>query len=350
MPRASLSLFLAFAITACTGGTSADAGSALPPMSDIDIGDTIAEVSGFPIGASEFEAAAARVDSANGESFTDEEKREILNDLVTEKMLYLHARATGVDRDPKVQKVMVNTLLRERVYAEVRNSDFEESELQAYFDEHSDEFVVPEKYQVLRIFIRGGRDRTPEEAESFTQDLRAQVAEFQEAFESASGEAKIEARAAMIVRFKALASEHSEDPYRRRGGDLGFMSRDGKPGIDAGVVVQVFEMNVDGLSDVFEAGGGSNLVMVVAKREQVSRTFAQMKGSVLRKVKAQTYRELYDAYVDGIDDGYTVSIDDAALSGLNPRPARRGPMSGNPALLGLGASSDDNEDDGSEDE
>ncbi len=349
MSRASLSLLLALAMTACTGGTAPEGGSTLPPMSDIDIGATIAEVSGFPIGASEFEAAAARVAPANGESFTDEEKREILDDLVTEKMLYLHARAMGVDRDPKVQKVMVNTLLRERVYAEVRNSDFEESELQAYFDEHSDEFVVPEKYQVLRIFIRGGRDRTTEEAESFAQDLRTQVAELQATFEAASGEAKTEARAAMIARFKALASEHSEDPYRRRGGDLGFMSRDGKPGIDAGVVVQAFEMSVDGLSDVFEAGGGSNLVMVVAKREQVSRTFAQMKGSVLRKVKAQTYRELYDAYVDGIDDGYTVSIDDAALSGLNPRPARRGPMSGNPSLPGLDADGADDED-GSEDE
>jgi len=314
MPRASLSFVLAVVLTACGGNTSTEQGSLLPPPSDVDIGEIIAEVSGFPVGAREFEAAAARVAPANGESFTDEEKREILDDLITEKMLYLHARALGVDRDPKVQKVMVNTLLRERVYAEVRSTDFTEEELQAYFDEHSDEFVVPEKLQVLRIFIRSDRTRTPEEAASLAADIHERIVEDP-------------------TRFRSLAGEHSEDPYRRRGGDLGFMSRDGKPGIDAGVVVKAFEMEVGDISEPFEAGGGLNIVMIESRREQVSRTFAQMKGSVLRKVKAQRYRELYDAYVDGIDDEYAISVDEAALSELSPRPGR-GPRRGErPGIL-----------------
>lgn len=346
MARGSLSLLLALAITACNGGSQAPNGPSLPPDADVEIGETIATVSGFPIGAREFEKAASRVSPANGEAYTDEEKRQILDELVTEKMLYLQARALGVDRNPKVQQVMVNTLLREQVYSEVRSQDISEEELQAYFDEHSDEFVVPEKMQVLRIFIRSGRDRTPEEAAQLASELHAQVATV--AADMSGAADPVAAKGAVIDRFKALASEHSEDPYRRRGGDLGFMSREGKPGIDTAVPAKAFELGDGVLSEPFEAGGGYNIVFTQARRDQVSRTFAQMKGSVLRKVKAQRYRELFDGYVAGIESTYSVDVDESALSALSPRPMRRsGPGGIRPGVMSLpGADDDDDDNDG----
>jgi len=308
-----LSAFLAACGTTTTQGTLPE--GELPAGVQEDIGTIVATVGGFPVGSREFEAAAAREVPADGEAFSAEEKREILNKLVTEKMLYLHARTIGIDRDLKVQKVMVNTLLRDRVYSEVRNSDFTDEELQAYFDAHVDDFVVPEKVQVLRIFIREGRDRTPEEAASAAQELYERVL-------------------ADPTNFKTIASEHSEDPFRRRGGDLGLMSAEGKPGIDPAVVERAFTMEVDELSEPFEAGDGYNIILVAAKRDRVERTFVQMKGSVLRKVKAERYHELYDAFVAEISGGFEVSIADGELDSLDPRPARRSPLGAPPAGLG----------------
>jgi parvulin-like peptidyl-prolyl isomerase len=332
MRRHLLPLVFTGLLTACGGtGGGGQPTLDLPPGADEDIGEIVATVSGFPVGAREFEAVASREVPANGESFTEEEKRAILERIVEEKMLYLHARALGVDRDLKVQKVMINTLLRERVYAEVRNSDFTEEELRAYFDAHLDEFVVPEKVQVLRLFIRSGRDRTAEEAAALAEDLYLRIQ-------------------ADPTQFKAIAAEHSEDPYRRRGGDLGFMSREGKPGIDPLVVEKAFELDVDQISPPFEAGDGYNIVMVAARRARVERTFAQMKGAVLRKVKAERYRELYEQYVDQIDDAFEISYAEGALEGIDPRPARRSPLGAPGGLRPRGLTGEPGEDEDGADE
>jgi len=269
-----------------------------------DIGEVLATVNGIQIGSKEFQVAAARRTPADGDKLSLEEKQEILDELVVEKMLYLEAKAKGIDRDPKVQKVMINTLLRRDVYSNVRNSDFTQEELRAYFDAHRDEFVVPEKVQIKRIFIKVTDARPAEDARALATDLRGQVA-------------------ADIDSFKELATRHSEDPYRRRGGDLGFVSREGKPGIDDAVVAKAFEMDVGQVSEVFEAGGGFNVVYVANRRERVERTFEQMKGSVLRKVKNEKYKQLYEEYVDSVRGDYAVDLDADTLATVEVEAGRR---------------------------
>ncbi|MBN2799339.1 MAG: peptidyl-prolyl cis-trans isomerase [Deltaproteobacteria bacterium] len=291
----------------------------------VDIGEVIATVGDIQVGSKEFQMAAARHTPADGKELTLAEKQEILDQLVVEKMLYLEARKKGIDRDPKVQKVMMNTLLRQEVYSTVRNSDFSQEELRAYFDAHQDDFVVPEKVQIKRIFIKAGEARTADEAEALATEIRGKVVADQSTF-------------------KELATKHSEDPYRRRGGDLGFVAKDGKPGVDQAVVDKAFGLEVNQVSEVFEADGGYNVVLVANRRERVERTFEQMKGSVLRKVKSDKYKDLYDGYVAGIRDGYKVSVDENTLGAVEIEQARRL----TPHPMGMRPGADDEEPEGAE--
>lgn len=306
--------------TACAGGdTTPAAGSAdtTAGAAKEDLGPSLADVSGIKVYEKEFQAAAARKTPANGDSFTPEEKKEILQKLIEEKALYQEAKKKGVDQDPKVQKVMVNTLLRQEVYSGVRNSDFTQEELQAYYDAHKEEFVVPEKVQVKRVFIRIGEERDQAAAKKLADEIYAQIK-------------------ADPSKFSDVASEKSEDPYRRRGGDLGFVGKDGKPGIDPAVVEKAFTMDVGALAEPFEAGGGFNVILVANKRERVERPFEQMRGSVLRKVKNEKYKEMYEKYVSGVVGNYTVTIDDAAVGAVKVEPGRAGgPMGGMPMPGGL---------------
>ena len=80
-------------------------------------------------------------------------------------------------------------------------------------------------------------------------------------------------------------SKHSEDPYRRRGGDVGFVPKTGKPGLDPEIVDKAFAMEVEQVSEPFKTNEGYNVIYIANKRDRVERTFQQMKGSVLRKVK-----------------------------------------------------------------
>jgi hypothetical protein len=283
------------------GSTQEDGTEAKPKA---DVGEVLASIGGLTVGSNEWQIVAARKTPADGQALSLEEKQEVLDNLIEQKLLYLHAKAKGVDRDPKVQKLMVQTLMRNEVYSTVRNADFSPEELQAYFEAHREDFVVPEKVQVRRIFIKAGEKRTADEAQKMAKGLRDELVTTPE-------------------KFKALAKDNSEDPYRKRGGDLGFVALEGKPGVPDEVTKKAFAMEVGALSDVFEAGGGFNVITVVNRRERVERTYEQMKGSVLRKMKSERFRSLYDEYVVNIKGDYSIEKNDGILDKLEVKAPRR---------------------------
>jgi parvulin-like peptidyl-prolyl isomerase len=274
------------------------------PKPTEEVGKVLAVVGEVEIGSKAFEQLAARKSSSNKSELSTEEKTEALDTLITEEVLYQEAARRGLYRDPKVRKMMVNLLLREQVYARVRNQDFKPEELQAYFDEHRNEFVVPEKIQLKRIFIRSGDKRKDEEARQLATEIHGKLV-------SKQGE------------FADLAAEYSEDPYKRRGGDLGYISAEGKPGIDPAVVEKAFTMNVKDLTAPFEAGGGYNILLVASKRERVERTFDQMKGSVLRKLKSERYKDLTDEYIANTKASYDIAVKEEVLENLKVDLSRR---------------------------
>ena len=301
----------ALLFTACDGGATPAStdkakagGKATAAAPALDIGETLADVEGVPVGSDEFKEAAARKKPEQGDQLSMAEKKEVLDRLVDEKLLYKAALAQGLDRDPKVQKVMVNTLLRQEVYANVRNSDFTDEELQAYYEAHKDDFVVPEKVQIKRILIKVNKDRTEAEAQALAAEVHGKL----------KGDTS---------KFKDLAAKHSEDPYRRRGGDVGFVPRTGKPGLAQAVVDKAFTMGVDQLSEPFVSDEGVNIIFIANKRERVERTFQQMKGSVLRKVKNEKLKDMYEKYVASLRQGAKITIDEAKLGEIEVKAGRR---------------------------
>lgn len=269
-----------------------------------DPGETLATVNGVDIGSKEFETLAARKAPASGDSLSQAEKQEVLDRLIEEKLLYQAALQKGLDKDPKVQKVMVNSLLRDEVYNQVRNSDFTDEQLQAYYDAHKEEFVVPEKVQIKRILIKVTDERPDDKAKAEAERIRGEVNKKPDSF-------------------KDLASKFSEDPYRRRGGDVGFVPRSGKPGLDPEIVNKAFEIPVDSVSPVFKTSEGYNIIQVSNKRERVERTFAQMKGSVLRKVKNDKLKELYDKYVADLKTNAKIDVKTDKLNALEIKSTHR---------------------------
>jgi parvulin-like peptidyl-prolyl isomerase len=301
-----IALLATIPLSGCDTETSTKNGTSTEISAQADIGETIATVNGIPIGSKEFEQAAARKTPADGKALSMAEKKEVLDLLIEEKLLYAEALKKGIDKDPKVQKVMVNTLLREDVYSTVKNADFTDEMLQAYYDEHKSDFIVPEKVQIKRILIKVTDARPDAQAKAEAEKVRAEVA------------AKPDA-------FKDVAARVSEDPYKRRGGDIGFVSKEGKPGLDPMIVERAFALETGAISDVFKTADGYNIVQAAVRREQVERTFQQMKGSVLRKVKNDKMKQLYDDYVAKIRQGADIKIDESKLAALdiksNPRAA-----------------------------
>jgi parvulin-like peptidyl-prolyl isomerase len=316
MPRALSRLFpivLGIALaTSCTGTKTEPAGGAggaasaiaisAPP--DSLVGTKLATVNGLPVGSLSFDALAQRKTPAGGSTFSAEEKASMLDEAIVDELLFQEAMRRGAFHDPKVKKILVNLLLREEVYDRVQNDDFADAQLQAFFDSHKEEFIVPEKVQIKRLFFQVSPERDQAAAEKLATDLIAKIKADPE-------------------QFTQLAMEHSNDPFARRGGDLGYLDRTGKPGVPPEVVTKAFSMNAGDVSEPFFAAGGVNVIYVPAKRERIDRTFEQMRGSVLRRMKNEKFEELSKQFVEKLRGAGKVDIDAAALGAYNPAPPAR---------------------------
>ena len=289
----SLITVLSLAIIGCGEAEQTETKSAAVQVS----GDVVATVNGSPIGSEDFAMLAARKSPGKGSELSLEERKEVLDDLVTEELLYQKALAEGYDKDPKVKKVMVNALIRKEIYDSIKNSDFSDAELEAYYNEHISEFTVPAKVQIYSILVKVTEDRPDAEAQAKAERLYSQIRKDP-------------------TKFRDIAKEESESPYKRRGGDVGFVPQTGKPGLDQEIVDKAFGMNVETLSKPFKTNSGWNVIYVPAKREAKDRSFTQMKGSVLRKIKNERVKEMYETYTSGLRQGVNVSIDDAKLQGV----------------------------------
>jgi len=258
-------------------------------------GPVVAEVGEGFVTADEFSEAAARA-PGGGPDMALDARLDVLETLVTEEAMFQEAIRTGLARDPKVRKVLVNLLLRKEVYNKVSNSDFTDEELRAYYDAHKEDFVVPEKVQVKRILVGFGEGtRSEEQARAILDKARKRLARDPGAF-------------------RELASEISEGNYRRRGGDLGFLPREGKPGIDPEVAEVAFDLPSGKVSEIFETDGGLNIVMTEARRDRMERSFDQMRGSVLRKLRNERFQELTEQYVNDLRAKAGVTVDEEALA------------------------------------
>ena len=260
-------------------------------------GDVVATVNGTGIDSEDFALLAARKSPGSGDTMSLDERKEVLDDLVTEELLYQKALKEGYDRDPKVKKVMVNALIRNEIYDSIKNSDFSDAELESYYTEHIEEFTVPAKVQIYSILIKVSDDRSEDEAKAKADRLYTQIRKDS-------------------TKFRDIAKEESESPYKRRGGDVGFVPKTGKPGLDQEIVDKAFEMGVETLAKPFKTNSGWNVIYVPAKREAKDRSFTQMKGSVLRKIKNEKVKEMYETYTNGLRQGVDISIDDAKLQSV----------------------------------
>jgi len=300
MARALPRLALMAMLVGCAGGSEPEAPDgagevrrSLPELPGPE-GPVVADVGDGFVTVDEFSDAAARSPGASPD-MPLEARKEVLEQLLTEEAMFQEALRVGLARDPKVRKVLVNLLLRKEVYGKVNNSDFTTEELRAYYDSHKADFVVPEKVQVKRILVGFGDKRTKEQAMAIIEPARKKLLRDPGAF-------------------RDLAADISEGNYRRRGGDLGFLPREGKPGIDPMVAEIAFDLPAGKVSEVFEADGGLNIVITEARREEMERSFEQMRGSVLRKLRNERFQELTEQYVNDLRARAGVSVHEDELA------------------------------------
>ncbi len=174
-----------------------------------------------------------------------------------------------------------------------------QQDLQKYYDQHRDEYRVPEQANVRQILIKTplpgpdgkvdqkGIDDARKKAEDVLKQLKAGA------------------------KFEDLAKKYSEDPSGKTGGSVGWIKRGGFPVPD--VDKAAFSLPKGGTSDVINAGYAFVILRVDDKQDAHVKTLAEVKDQAEPIIKQQKAQQAADAEASALlSQARTGGLDKAA--------------------------------------
>ena len=199
-----------------------------------------------------------------------------------------------------------------------------QQDLQKYYDQHRDEFRMPEQVNVRQILIKTplpGPDgkvdqKGVDEARKKADDVLKQL----------KGGAK----------FEDLAKKYSEDPSSKDGGSVGWIKRGGFPVPD--VDKAAFSLPKGGTSDVINAGYAFVILRVEDKQDAHLKTLAEVKEQAEPVIKQQKAQQAADAEASALLSQARTGGLDKAASAKGMQPVTTDFISRTDSLPGIGIS------------
>jgi peptidyl-prolyl cis-trans isomerase C len=159
-----------------------------------------------------------------------------------------------------------------------------EADARKYYDEHPDEFKIPEQVRASHIQI--STEANSSNADSYRTKAQARIkAE------------KLLGRVRGGEDFATVAKENSDCPSAAQGGDLGLFGR--------GVMVLAFEQAAFGLkvgeiSDMIETQFGYHIIKVTEHQDVGVVTFAVAKDKIVEKMRAAKIQEVFRSHITSL--------------------------------------------------
>ncbi|HNY27206.1 MAG TPA: peptidylprolyl isomerase [Candidatus Sumerlaeota bacterium] len=219
--------------------------------------------------------AAVRDPEPLEDAAVEEAYQTLLQDHGGREQFYQH-HELALEKEPEVKDDIRRHMLLKLKLDKIATEAVEpgSGDAQRYYEEHRDEFVVPETVHAAHIIkqVRPGQDPKAVE-EELLQVLK-----------------KIRNNAD----FTEMAQQHSDCPDG--GGDLGFFPR--------GQMVEsfeevVFNLEPGGVSNVFRTEFGLHIAKVFEKRESELRPFEYVEESIQDRLREEANQEAIERFIDG---------------------------------------------------
>jgi peptidyl-prolyl cis-trans isomerase D len=237
------------------------------------------------------------------------------------KAFYERNKATYNNSIPETRKVRYAVLDTAKIQAETTVS---REELQTYYDQHREDYRVPEQVNVRQILIK-----TPLPGSDGKVDPKG-VEEARKKAEDVLKQLKAGAN------FEDLAKNSSEDPSAKSGGSVGWIQRGRFPSPD--VEKAAFSLSKGGTSDVINAGYAFVILRVDDKQAAHVKTLDEVKDGIEPLLKQDKAARAAGSQADAM-------IAQARSAGLEKAAATRGLtvvntdfISRTDALPGIGSS------------
>ncbi len=229
------------------------------------------------------------------QSVATQHKREILDDLIVEKLLFEEAQKRKLTKDADVRKlidkaarrILIAKLLEIETSAQKAVSD---EEVAQYYQQHKDQYLVPERVQASHILLN-----SEEEAKEVQEKLKA-GADFAE-----------------------MAKAYSKDLTKDRGGDLGYFQ---KGQMIPEFEQACFELNVGQTSGIVKTRFGYHIIKLTDKRAPEYKSLDEVKEKIREGLISQSKQQQFRDFVERLKQKAKVTVKEEAFKAAPAQPVQ----------------------------
>jgi peptidyl-prolyl cis-trans isomerase C len=245
-----------------------------------------------------------------------EKKKELLDSLVRYDVLAIEARKRGYERDPEVQRVakdkMVKLFTQQEIVDKVKPSDVPDADVEKYYKDHATDYARPEMVRASQILVKE----------------RAKAAKI-------LAEVKAAPKSDMKV-FRELVTKYSEDADSKpRGGDLTQFDQATTQHPKAVVTAAFALKEVGDISDLVATDKGFAILKLTDKRPALSRSLEDAKPEIQRRLLDELRTKKKKEFVDEARKTIKVEIFEDQLAKLD-LAGNAGAVAGPGAMLPAG--------------
>ncbi len=241
-----------------------------PSMEEINASPIVATVNGDAIYESDIDAELARLPVAMLQYRQDPKARKrILQSLIRSRAISQKAKLLGLDKNPIVKQRM--QAAQRQILIEAAKSwqlshmqPIETNEIQVYYDQHTNEFMIPAQAHARHILVR-----TEKQAWKILKQLRRHRAQFSQ----------------------LAASKSLDVSNNSRGGNLNWFSR--------GTMIKaiedtVFALKKHGLSKPVKTKLGWHIIELLGKRDAMQKSLHDVRAEIISSLQHQRLEKWYE--------------------------------------------------------
>lgn len=226
------------------------------------------------------------------QALAEKNKKNLLDDMIVESLFLEDAVRKGLEKDKEIEDMLAEArkkiVIAKFVKMEVDDKiKVQEDEMKAFYNEHKDEFKMPEMWRASHILV------------------------------ASEGEAKdVVAELSKGVPFEDIARAKSIDATSSRGGDVGYFRK--------GQVVPEFENTCMGLSvgqtsAIVHTQFGYHIIKLTDKKAEALEPYESAKPKIENVIRVKKRNELFDKLVVSLKEKYRVRVEDDAMKDLEAK-------------------------------
>jgi len=282
--------------------------------------DWLARVGDQYLTIDQFENEMRRRGGRSGQYHDPEMRRALLDQLLLNRALVQQAQAQGIQHQPEVRRsldrILTNRVIQTELRPRQQQIEIDESEIEAFYNEHAGEYTIPSRRRVAMVFFELGDNASAETREQVIERagrVRAEALELD----------------AQPRDFGLLAREHSNHQASRyRGGVLGWIgdgdaSRYSYPEV---VIKTARSLSEPGdVSEIVSDEKGLYLVRLVDHEPRRARSLDELADGIRQRLLRQRHIEVEQAFQEEMLAMTEIEIRDEVLQRVTPPGPQRQP-------------------------